>query len=54
MLTALALGAACSVFAARLAVADEAPLNLADLAQARFVHCAFYKHYEPMLRPAIR
>jgi hypothetical protein len=43
---AVALSAACCLFAGRLAAADEAPIELADLAQARFVHCAFYKHYE--------
>jgi hypothetical protein len=38
--------AVCCVFAAGLSAAEEVPLDLTDLAQARFVHCAFYKHYE--------
>jgi hypothetical protein len=43
---AVTLVVAGALFGAQPAVADDAPLDLADLAQARFVHCAFYKGYE--------
>jgi len=38
--------AACAALGAVIAHAGGETFDLADLARARFVHCAFYKHYE--------